>query len=61
MPSRRLILWSLVVFAVLAALAAVRAADWSYGADTGTFVQIVLDAFGGMHDGVERTTHDRFH
>ncbi len=61
MPSRRLILWSLAAFAGLAALAAVRAADWSYGADTGTFVQIVLDAFGGMHDGVERTTHYRFH
>ncbi len=61
MPSRRLILWSLVAFAVLAGLAALRSADWSYGADTGTFVQIVLDAFGGMHDGVERTTHYRFH
>lgn len=61
MPSRRLLLWSAAAFAVLAALAAVRAADWSYGADTGTFVQIVLDAFGGMHDGVERTTHYRFH
>lgn len=56
-------LWigSAVAFAVLAALAAVRAADWSYGADTGTFVQIILDAFGGMHDGVEQTTHYRFH
>ena len=48
-------------FVVLAVLAAVRAADWSYGADTGTFVQIVLDAFGSMHNGVERTTHYRFH
>ncbi len=38
-----------------------RAADWSYGADTGTFVQIVLDAFGGMRNGVEGTTHYRFH
>ena len=56
-------LWlgTLVAFVVLAALAGVRAADWSYGADTGTFVQVVLDAFGGMHDGVERTTHYRFH
>jgi uncharacterized membrane protein len=50
-----------IAFVVLAVLAAVRAADWSYGADTGTFVQIVLDAFGGMHNGVERTTHYRFH
>jgi uncharacterized membrane protein len=56
-------LWigTIAAFVVLAILAAVRAADWSYGADTGTFVQIVLDAFGGMHNGVERTTHYRFH
>jgi uncharacterized membrane protein len=56
-------LWigTIAAFALLAALAAVRAADWSYGADTGTFVQIVLDAFGGMHNGVEQTTHYRFH
>jgi uncharacterized membrane protein len=56
-------LWTgtIAAFVLLGALAAVRAADWSYGADTGTFVQIVLDAFGGMHNGVERTTHYRFH
>jgi len=56
-------LWigTVVAFVVLSALAAVRARDWSYGADTGTFVQIVLDAFGGMHNGVEGTTHYRFH
>jgi uncharacterized membrane protein len=56
-------LWigTIAAFVVLAALAAVRAHDWSYGADTGTFVQIVLDAFGGMNNGVERTTHYRFH
>jgi uncharacterized membrane protein len=56
-------LWigTIVAFVVLAGLAAVRAADWSYGADTGTFVQIILDAFGGMRNGMERTTHYRFH
>lgn len=56
-------LWigTIVAFVVLSALAAVRARDWSYGADTGTFVQIVLDAFGGMRNGVEGTTHYRFH
>ncbi len=56
-------LWAgtVATFVLLAALAAVRAADWSYGADTGTFVQIVLDALGGMHNGVEQTTHYRFH
>ena len=60
-PSRRLLLWSLAAFVVLAVLAAVRTADWSYGADTGTFVQVILDALGPMYDGVERTTHYRFH
>ena len=56
-------LWigTIVAFVVLAGLAAVRARDWSYGADTGTFAQIVLDAFGGMRNGVEGTTHYRFH
>ncbi len=56
-------LWigTIVAFVVLTAMAAMRAFDWSYGADTGTFVQIVLDAFGGMHNGVEHTTHYRFH
>ena len=57
---RRLWIWTAVAFVVLAALAAVRARDWSYGADTGTFVQIVLDP-GAMWNGVERTTHYRFH
>jgi uncharacterized membrane protein len=52
---------TVVAFAVLAVLAAVRAADWSYGADTGTFVQIILASFQGMYDGVEQTTHYRFH
>jgi uncharacterized membrane protein len=61
MPSRRLLLWSLASFAILALLAAVRVADWSYGADTGTFVQVVLGALGPMYDGVEHTTHYRFH
>ncbi len=61
MPSRRLIAWTLVAFAVLAAMAAARVRDSSYGADTGTFVQIILDAPGGMWNGVERTTHYRFH
>jgi uncharacterized membrane protein len=61
--SRPPALWTgtAVAFVVLAALAAVRAADWSYGADTGTFVQIVLDAFGGMRNGIEGGTHYRFH
>ena len=56
-------LWigTIAAFLILSVLAAVRAADWSYGADTGTFVQIVLDAFGGMRNGIEGGTHYRFH
>ncbi len=56
-------LWigSAVAFLTLSVLAAVRAADWSYGADTGTFVQIILASFHGMFNGVEQTTHYRFH
>jgi len=61
MPSRRLLLWSLASFTILAILAALRVGDWSYGADTGTFVQVILGALGPMHDGVEQTTHYRFH
>jgi uncharacterized membrane protein len=52
---------TLVLFVVLTALAIVRTLFWTYGADTGTFVQIVLDAFGGMRNGVEHTTHFRYH
>jgi uncharacterized membrane protein len=46
---------------VLAVLVAIRIARWTYGADTGTFVQIILDAFGGMRDGIEHGTHYRYH
>jgi uncharacterized membrane protein len=53
--------WAAATFAVLAILAALRIERWTYGADTGTFVQVVLDAFGGMHDGIEHGTHYRYH
>ncbi len=55
----RVWLWSLVEFVVLAALAIVRAKLWTYGSDTGTFAQIVADAFGGMRNGVEAGSHFR--
>jgi uncharacterized membrane protein len=58
---RALWIGTIAAFVVLSALAAVRTADWSYGADTGTFVQIVLAALGDMRNGVEGTTHYRFH
>jgi uncharacterized membrane protein len=53
--------WALVEFAVLAVLALVRTKLWTYGSDTGTFAQIVADAFGGMRDGVEAGSHFRYH
>jgi uncharacterized membrane protein len=46
---------------LLAVLIWLRVDRWTYGADTGTFVQVILDAFGGMHDGIEGGTHYRFH
>ncbi len=54
-------LWSSLEFVVLATLAIVRARLWTYGSDTGTFAQIVADAFGGMRDGVEAGSHFRYH
>jgi uncharacterized membrane protein len=57
----RVWLWAGIEFAVLAALACVRAKLWTYGSDTGTFAQIVADAFHGMRNGVENGTHIRYH
>ena len=57
----RLWVWSVLEFAVLAALAVARAKLWTYGSDTGTFAQIVRDAFGGMRNGVEAGSHFRYH
>ncbi|HMF28109.1 MAG TPA: DUF2079 domain-containing protein, partial [Candidatus Cybelea sp.] len=53
--------WATVEFAVLAALAVVRTKLWTYGSDTGTFAQVVHDAFGGMRNGVESGSHFRYH
>src|SRR5271154_3160093 len=53
-------LWTVAVFAVLATLDGARLALWTYGADTGTFAQVVGDAFGGMRNGIEHGTHYRY-
>lgn len=58
---RRIWFWIGFEFVALAALACVRAALWTYGSDTGTFAQIVADAFNGMRNGVENGTHFRYH
>jgi uncharacterized membrane protein len=49
------------MFVLIATLDALRVARWTYGADTGTFAQAVLDTFGGMRDGIEHGTHYRYH
>ncbi len=49
------------MFTLLAVLDAIRIARWTYGADTGTFAQLILDTFGGMRDGIEHGTHFRYH
>jgi len=54
-------LWTAAVFLLLASLDALRIALWTYGSDTGTFDQVVLDAFGGMRNGIEHGTHYRYH
>jgi uncharacterized membrane protein len=57
----RVWLWAMAEFFVLALLATVRWKLWTYGSDTGTFAQIVADAFGGMRNGVEAGSHFRYH
>ncbi|MEO6990637.1 MAG: DUF2079 domain-containing protein [Candidatus Baltobacteraceae bacterium] len=50
-----------VYAAVMGGIAAYRWHIWTFGTDTGTFSQVVLDAFGGFRDGPEQGTHFRFH
>lgn len=57
----RLAIWAGLEFAVLAVLAIVRVKFWTYGSDTGTFAQVVADAFGGMRNGIEAGSHFRYH
>jgi uncharacterized membrane protein len=47
--------------AIFGAFAAWRWHIWTFGADSGTFAQVVADAFGGFRDGPEQGTHFRFH
>jgi uncharacterized membrane protein len=50
------------VVAVMSALAMMRWSVWSYGSDTGTFAQSILNAFHGFANGVEPSgTHLRTH
>ncbi len=58
---RKLWIATLAYVAILGALALWRWHVWSYGTDTGTFAQVIADAFGGFRDGPEQGTHFRFH
>jgi uncharacterized membrane protein len=46
---------------VFTAFAIYRWHIWSYGSDTGTFAQAILDTGGGFRDGPERGPHFRYH
>ena len=59
--SHSLLLCALVVCALLTAAAIVRWNDWTYGSDTGTFAQAVLNTFHGFSDALENGSHFRFH
>lgn len=56
-----LIVAAAVEAAVLVAFACVRSRGWTYGADSGTFAQAILNAPAGMGDGFEGASHYRFH
>jgi uncharacterized membrane protein len=58
---RRVVLWYGAYLLVLGGLAAYRWHIWTYGTDTGTFAQVIANAFGGFNDGPEQGTHFRFH
>ena len=58
---RRLCVAVVAYVAILSAIAIARWHLWTYGADTGTFAQVIADAFGGFRDGPEQGSHFRFH
>jgi uncharacterized membrane protein len=60
---RNMRLWTYAAFefVLLSVLAVVRANLWTYGADTGTFVQIIENTWHGMYDGFEQSSHFSYH
>lgn len=60
-PIRSLAFSVLVVAAVMAVLACVRWTIWSYGSDTGTFAQAILNTGQGFTDALEHGSHFRYH
>ncbi len=62
MTSRRTVITlSLIVAAILLVCAVLRAAFWTYGADTGTLNIAIQNVRSGMFDPFERASHFRFH
>lgn len=57
---KRLIVLAAVEFALLVIAVLLRSIFWSYGADTGTFAQLIAAA-PAMRDTLEAGTHFRFH
>ncbi|MGH7747753.1 MAG: DUF2079 domain-containing protein, partial [Candidatus Dormibacteria bacterium] len=58
---RRLALAFALYLAIFWAAAIWRWHIWTFGADTGTFAQVVAHTFSGFSDGPEQGTHFRFH
>jgi uncharacterized membrane protein len=58
---RKLTVALLAYFVVFGALAAWRWHIWTFGADSGTFTQVIANTFDGFRDGPEQGTHFRFH
>lgn len=62
MSDRRTVLTlSLIVAAILLVCAFLRAAFWTYGADTGTLAIAIQNLSSGMFDPFEHASHFRFH
>jgi uncharacterized membrane protein len=59
--NRSLLVAMSAVVAVMTALACVRWSVWSYGSDTGTFAQAILNSGHGFTDAMENGSHLRFH
>lgn len=60
-PSRSLLFAVALVAGVMTVLASVRWSVWSYGSDTGTFAQAILNSGQGFRNGMEAGSHFRFH
>jgi hypothetical protein len=58
---RRVTIMFGIYAAVMGAMAIYRWQIWSFGADTGTFTQVALNAFAGFRDTSELGSHFHVH